>query len=151
MRKNITDPAEAKTGAMRHCSSLLLVLLAIAVGGCGGPLLRAGLRRSGPLLRLFSVRCCCRSRSTVLHARPWLLRRGRLLRMASRPLVPPPPRRLGPRPLRFGEQVIESQYWSVTRAVSQRHLRRKSYGDRYNFSCIFDQTIAREFPLDCGD
>jgi hypothetical protein len=40
MRINIPDPAEAKVGHAalnRHSSSLLLALLAIAVGGCGGP------------------------------------------------------------------------------------------------------------------
>ena len=48
MRKNITDPAEAKTGAMRHCSSFLLVLLAIDVGGCGGPYYGPGYAGPGP-------------------------------------------------------------------------------------------------------
>src|SRR5437762_7085800 len=73
------------------------------------PLLRPRLCRSvlRSWLRLFSLCRCRRSRSTLLHARRRLLRRAQLLRMASRPLVPPPPRRLGPRPLRCGYEIIE--------------------------------------------
>lgn len=72
------------------------------------PLLRPRLCRSvlRSWLRLFSLCRCRRSRSTLLHARRRLLRRAQLLRMASRPLVPPPPRRLGPRPLRCGYEII---------------------------------------------
>ena len=72
------------------------------------PLLRPRLCRSvlRSWLRLFSLCRCRRSRSTLLHARRRLLRRAQLLRMASRPLVPPPPRRLGPWPLCFGYEII---------------------------------------------
>src|SRR5206468_5965914 len=57
-----------------------------------------------PWLWLFGLGRSRGSRSSLLHARPGLLRRPRVLCLAPRALVTP--RRVDPRALRFGHKVI---------------------------------------------